>query len=230
MDYSRTKKMLTYQILESPSANLAFNNTTESLKLAKISREELRNVFKEEIDGIVEKEVNFYKNRIELEVKEKFNKDIEQLNAARLTNEKLFNDKVGLLENLIHSFSQDARAALSVEISSLEEIIILITMESLYKILGQSESYREAVNSTVDLLLKDVVDIAGISIRTSQATYKLITEIYKDKEILKVLKQDAKLAAGKIQIDTHVGFSEIGVLDQLAVLQSAFIARLNKNL
>lgn len=227
MSSARTSRFLD---LNFENLNGTSSNNDQSEAEARPNMDELRSLFREEIDLIITSE----KQRIEHELKKEFDAEISLL---KQTLRKELDESIeGLkedrkkLDKSITSIKKSYQEKISDDIGMLDELVIELTMKCLYKIIGDGDNYRDLIEKNVrEILEKKSADINAL-IKVSEAEMKFMKSQFSDASWIDCLRLDEKLSDGEMVLDDGIrSLYEIGFVNQLDVLRAAFIKTLREN-
>lgn len=194
-----------------------------------LKKEDLKNLYRSEIDSLVAEQLAISKKLIlddftkknEASISEKFKKLSEK--------EREYIVSIESVKSLVASMEQSYQAKVDREIQGLDAIIVPVVMEALYKILGDSRSYKKAVVKTVGECLDSYQRNSTVKVRVSENDYNLLRAEFKNEDFIKCLLADKRLDDGQCVFDDGASLYEAGLLDQLDNLRMIFIAKLREN-
>jgi hypothetical protein len=227
MNSSRSSRRLD---LNFKGADSSVSNTTGNVIIdSRPKKEELRELFREEIDFIIENEKNNLENKIRKELEEEYG-------AIKNEAEKTFDEKLAALENikiefnaLIASIKKSYQEKISEDIHMLDEMVTEITIGSLYKIIGDTEVYKELISKNICEVLEKKSAGHSALIKVSEGEMKFLKKEFSDSAWIDCLRLDEKLTDGEMVLDDGMSsLYEIGFVNQLDVLRAAFIKLLRE--
>jgi hypothetical protein len=227
MNSSRGSRRLDLNVDDSDVSAI---NSIAKVDDSRPKRNELRELFSEEIDLIIEDE------KQDLQVKIKKEMDID-LSIYKKELEKNIDDKMASLndekskfDGLISAIKKSYQDKISEDISMLDELVTEITMQSLYKIIGDASAYKEIIKKNIHEVLEKKSADAKALIKVSEGEMKFLKKQFADSEWISCLRIDEKLADGEMVLDDGIAsLYEIGFVNQLDVLRTAFIKLLREH-
>lgn len=206
------------------SSDLAPSLVGASPDHPELQKNELRKLFETEIAEIVAERSAI----IELELKQKFEKklegfkqDYEDQLAAK--SAALDEDK-SKFSSLYASLKNSYQNKISEDIVMLDEIVIDIAMQVLYRILGNDDIYKDILRTNVQAMLEKKSTDITVFIKVSENEMRFLKKNFSDTEWIKYLRIDEKLFDGEMVLDDgSASLYEIGLVNQMDVVRSIFI-------
>lgn len=229
MEISRVSRKLSYSDKKITEQDAPLSEAQARKSEIPFSADEMKAIFQSEMDVIIAAEINEQKRKLTAEFQEKYDKEIKKYELKIRSEEKKLEMTAKSLQELIATFSKESQEFLSREIVNLDGVLIEIVMEALYKILGENKTYRKSVDAVLSSLIKKVAANQKVSLKVSENTYIFLASLYDDNSILDCLSKDSSLSDGQLVLDDGNTISEVGLLDQLEVIKSIFIAQLRDN-
>jgi|GEM_PF-3990349 len=190
------------------------------------SKENLKLIFQNEIDQLVNLEIKSHKELFVSQLNEKFDVRLKQLENEYHNKHRLLEEKQVSLSNLVNSLTLKYQEDVSNNIQQMDAVLIEIVMESLYKILGEKEIYEKSVAKVVNTVINKRVTNTKVSIKVSEDSFLFLSQLYKDNLVLNDIQIDNSLTAGQIRIDDGVSIVATGLIDQLDYLKNILLGQL----
>lgn len=205
----------------SPRSAEAINST--------VKKEDLKNLYRVEIDNLVAEQLSISKKLLLEEVAKKNEALVSEKFKKLNEKEKEYQEAIQSMEDLAGSLQATYQASVHKDIRGLDAIIVSVVMEALYKILGDSKSYKKSVIKTVGECLDNYQRNSAVKIRVSENDYSLLKAEFKNENSIKCLLADKRLNDGQCIFDDGASLYEAGLLDQLDSLRMIFMAKLREN-
>lgn len=194
-----------------------------------IKKSELRKLFEDEIASIIEDEKNSLKKRVRQELEVEF--DLQKNKLEKIFNENMdvLNNEKSKLDALVTTIKKSYQDKISEDISMLDELVIELTMQSLYKIIGDASIYKEVIDKNIHEVLEKKSADYRVLIKVSENEMRFLKKNFVDSTWINCLRVDEKLTDGEMVLDDGIAsLYEIGFVNQLDVLRAAFIKLLRE--
>ena len=194
-----------------------------------IKKSELRKLFEDEIASIIEDEKNSLKKRVQQELEVEF--DLQKNKLEKIFNENMdvLNNEKSKLDALVTTIKKSYQDKISEDISMLDELVIELTMQSLYKIIGDASIYKEVIDKNIHEVLEKKSADSRVLIKVSENEMRFLKKNFVDSTWINCLRVDEKLTDGEMVLDDGIAsLYEIGFVNQLDVLRAAFIKLLRE--
>ncbi len=205
------------------------NDVDRTENNADIKKSELRKLFEDEIASIIEDEKNSLKKRVQQELEVEF--DLQKNKLEKIFNENMdvLNNEKSKLDALVTTIKKSYQDKISEDISMLDELVIELTMQSLYKIIGDASIYKEVIDKNIHEVLEKKSADSRVLIKVSENEMRFLKKNFVDSTWINCLRVDEKLTDGEMVLDDGIAsLYEIGFVNQLDVLRAAFIKLLRE--
>lgn len=207
-----------------------FIDDGKSEKNRRLSKNEILDIYKTEIDEIIKESKNKLATEFELTLKRELAAKEKELISHYKEKSKLIEEKNHSVTVLLDSLNEKFDEICKSEIVNLDTLVVELCFEILYKITGNSIFYKETLNNLIkDSLVKKINDFRNLTIKISKEDYLFYKSNFSEEEWFSSVKVDDGLSTGQVVFDDGFSLYECGLLDQLDSLRSEFIAALRKN-
>lgn len=173
-----------------------------------------------------------WKEAARKEIDAELTKKYEAMYAKKLKemNEKeaSYKNACTSLTELLDSVKKAGEESLSVCLKDLNSITVMLVLESLYKIIGDDEKYKEyairVVEASVNSLAEDIT-VTGVM---SAHDYALLSHEPMFIKFKNFIHPDEKLKKGQFYLDDGSTIYELGILDRLDALRAAFLTAVSQ--
>lgn len=148
-----------------------------------------------------------------------YSKKLKELNEK----EEFYKNACISVTGLLESLQKVSQESLSLYLKDLNSITIMLVLESLYKIIGDDEKYKEYVARIVEDSINSLGESIAVTASISLHDYKLLINEPMFIKFKSFIHPDEKLTKGQFLLDDGTTTYAVGILDRLDVLRSAFL-------
>lgn len=172
-------------------------------------------------------DADIWKQKARKELEAEISLKYEKLYAEKLKkveqNEVLYRESSARLAELMTSVKRAGEETLDFGLKDLNAITASLVLQSLYKILGDDKKYKTFAVKVVQDSISSFAEEVNIRGLISQYDYDLLAKDPLFAELKTFIRPDEKLKKGQFSIDDGSTTYEMGILDRLDVLRSAFM-------
>jgi hypothetical protein len=197
---------------------------------ARSNKEELKEIFANDIELIIEKELAQYKQALKDDFAKQFSVKISEAQSRFELEQKKTYDINKKLEYFFTQADIGLAKKINQELDGVAEIIVLLVMKSLFHISSSEAINKTIIENIVKLTIEKVSLDPTVTLLVSAVDYELISESASFEQVKSFLRIDSSLVAGQVTLDDKISLGKVGLLDRLDALRSAFVVALeNKN-
>ncbi len=195
-----------------------------------LTKAQLRELFSDEINFIISDELKVLKAKAEKDLRVEFDQKLADINKRTSDQLNAIEREMASLNNLAASLQLSYQQKVAEEISMLDEMVTEICMQSLYKIVGDPDCYSELIEKNIiEVIQKKSLD-SKVILKVSENDMKFLKKNFSDASWIDCLRVDIHLGDGEMVLDDGVAsLYEVGFINQLDVLRSAFIKLVRSN-
>lgn len=195
-----------------------------------LTKAQLRELFSDEINFIISDELKVLKAKAEKDLRVEFDQKLADINKRTSDQLSAIEREMARLNNLAASLQLSYQQKVAEEISMLDEMVTEICMQSLYKIVGDPDCYCELIEKNIiEVIQKKSLD-SKVILKVSENDMKFLKKNFSDASWFDCLRVDIHLGDGEMVLDDGVAsLYEVGLINQLDVLRSAFVKLVRSN-
>lgn len=195
-----------------------------------LTKAQLRELFSDEINFIISDELKVLKAKAEKDLRVEFDQKLADINKRTSDQLNAIEREMTSLNKLAASLQLSYQQKVAEEISMLDEMVTEICMQSLYKIVGDPDCYRELIEKNISEVIQKKSLDSKVILKVSENDMKFLKKNFSDASWIDCLRVDIHLGDGEMVLDDGVAsLYEAGFINQLDVLRSAFIKLVRSN-
>jgi hypothetical protein len=194
------------------------------------SKEALKELYKDELNAILEAERSLLENKIAKDLQKKFDLRISEVEREFIERKKKMEEDAENFSALTTALKKSYDKKVSEDILQLHLIVVELTLQSITKILGDANHYKEILEHLIkDSLEKKSADVKPV-LKVSESGFKFLKRHFTHADWISCIRVDDRLEDGQLLLDDGIAsLYEIGFVNQLDILRATFTKVLNEH-
>lgn len=222
------KKLLLEPVSESLATSMDLVEM-EAADSAVTNKVELKELFGQEIQELVTREVAVREKSLQDKYEKEFQLRLQKEEKEKAVLEKQLNEQLSLVDTLLQSLAAEKQKVLKASIKELDPILVQMCLEALYKICTEKEVFERIVTRSVDTITTMYVANAQVKVFVAEEVFNILTTRSREIAISGNLSLDRSLKIGQIRIDDGTSITEAGLVEQLDHLRDVLLVELRKS-